>query len=178
MIFTSFLLFFVASFSHLLLFKDIFSAAPLSNLGLFQTDVFEVLCLCPIECVQEISGNFFFLLTWTAMNEKCFLQFSIFSAAHNFLFTIFSANFPLLHFYLLFYFIIQWTSHQFQKFLFPQELISQSCSPNLAKCTFDPSGRWVCISYFSCISYISWCFSITFAIGNLYQLEQPFSLHF
>lgn len=44
----------------LLLFKDICSAAPLSNLGLFQTDVFEVLCLCSIEWVQEISGDFFF----------------------------------------------------------------------------------------------------------------------
>lgn len=47
-------------FFLLSLFKDIFSAAPLSNLGLFQTDVFEVLCLCSIECVQEISGDYFF----------------------------------------------------------------------------------------------------------------------
>lgn len=46
-------------FFSLSLFKDIFSAAPLSNLGLFQTDVFEVLCLYSTECVQEISGEFF-----------------------------------------------------------------------------------------------------------------------
>ena len=49
-------------FLSLSLFKDIFSAVPLSNLGLFQRDVFEVLCLCPVERVQEISGNFFFFL--------------------------------------------------------------------------------------------------------------------
>lgn len=46
-------------FFSLSLFKDIFSAAPLSNLGLFQTDVFEVLCLYSTEYVQEISGDFF-----------------------------------------------------------------------------------------------------------------------
>lgn len=32
------------------LFKDIFRAVPLFNLALFQTDVFEVPCLCCIEC--------------------------------------------------------------------------------------------------------------------------------
>ena len=106
-------------FFSLSLFKDIFSAVPLSKLGLFQRDVFEVLCLCPVERVQEISGNFFFLLTWTAMNEKCFLQFSILSAAQNFLFTISSVNFALLHFYLLIYFVVQWTSHQISKVSFP-----------------------------------------------------------
>lgn len=42
------------------LFTDIFNAASLFNLGLVLTDVFEVLCLCSIERVQEISGNSFF----------------------------------------------------------------------------------------------------------------------
>ena len=42
------------------LFKDVFSAAPLSKLALFQADVFEVPCLCSTECMQESSGNFFF----------------------------------------------------------------------------------------------------------------------
>lgn len=44
------------------LFKDIFSAASLFNLGLVLTDVFEVLCLCSIERVQEISRFFFSFL--------------------------------------------------------------------------------------------------------------------
>lgn len=56
-------------FFLLSLFKDIFSAAPLSNLGLFQTDVFEVLCLCSMECVQEISVEFFFFPSYMNSHE-------------------------------------------------------------------------------------------------------------
>lgn len=114
---------------------------------------------------------FFFLLIWTAMNKKCFLQkvFSLLSAAHNFLFTICSANFALLRFYIfLVCFVVQWPCHQFQKFLFPQEVISHSCSPNLASCIFDPCGCWICLS---------WSLDV-FADGTLYQLEQTFSSFF
>lgn len=59
-------------FFSLSLFKDVFSAAPLSNLGLFQTDVFEVLCLCSIELMQEISGNFFFSFYMNSHEWKAF----------------------------------------------------------------------------------------------------------
>lgn len=62
------------------LFTDIFNAASLFNLGLVLTDVFEVLSVPLSEC-RKSQATLFFLLTRTAMNEKCFLQFIISSAA-------------------------------------------------------------------------------------------------
>ena len=145
MIFTSFLLFFAAPFSHYHYSKTFLVLFLFLTLGYFKEMFWKCFVCVPLSACRRSQAIVFFLLTWTAMNEKCFLQFTILSAAQNFLFTISSVNFALLHFYLLMYFVVQWTSHQFQKFLFPQEVISQSCSPNLANCTFDPSGCWICI---------------------------------
>lgn len=147
MIFTSFLLFFVASFSHYHYSKTFLVLVLFPTLGYFKQMFLKRFVCIPLSACRKSQVNFFLLLSWTAMNEKCFLQFIILSAARNFLFTIFSANFALLHFCLLICFVVQWTSHQFQKFLFPQDIISQSYSPNLGNCTFDPSGCWICISW-------------------------------
>ena len=94
--------FFSCSLSHPFLNSAIqIHFSCLSNLGLVLADVFEVLCLCSIVWLQEISGD---------------LCSFLHKQLHNFLFTILTANWALFHVYLVIYFVLLWRSHEFQMF--------------------------------------------------------------